>query len=327
MSNAKFYSIFPFVFVFAVSLVVTGCMGITIDVSETSAPLEEDISNLPINDRYAMAKPRYAGSVTVNESKDSVTFVMKTLGGCEKHGDEFVWNAAFYYGDTATFGYRFSEDTLFLSTESLVEKGFEDPEEMLVERILIGDGNDGFDGIWLMSPCSYVGGILSCREYAYEEYMLIDGNDVEQRALDKMNADYMESVFVDELFRYIGSRSSALQLETVFYGADIEGAAKSNGIEIDSKSHTAMTFTYADLEFSVALIYAGLKDSVQVVVKSGNTECVGTHREMLTMTSEECRVDYADKLREEDSGAWTFWSQNSDEFARCIDGILGRESE
>ena len=44
------------------------------------------------------------------------------------------------------------------------------------------------------------------------------------------------------------------------------------------------------------------------------------------MTDEECRADYADKLREEDSGIWTYWSQNEDEFARCIDGILGREN-
>ena len=323
MSNTRCASIFAF----STALIAAGCSGITIDIAGTACESPAIAADSSTKDRYLAARPVSAGTLTMNEAKDSITLVMKVVGGCEKHDDEFVWNPDFYYGDSATFGYRFSGDTLFLSTRSVVEKGFEDPEEMLVERILIGDGNDGFDGIWLMSPCSYVGGILSCREYAYEEYMLIDGNDVEQRALDKMNADYMESVFVDELFRYIGSRSSALQLETVFYGADIEGAAKSNGIEIDSKSHTAMTFTYADLEFSVALIYAGLKDSVQVVVKSGNTECVGTHREMLTMTSEECRVDYADKLREEDSGAWTFWSQNSDEFARCIDGILGRESE
>jgi len=323
MSNARYASVFAF----AAALIAAGCSGITIDVAGNSCDDSATAADVSVDNRYHMAKPVFAGTVILNESKDSVTFVMKTLGGCEKHGDEFVWNAAFYYGDTATFGYRFSGDTLLLSSLTMVEKGFEEPEEMIVERILIGEHNEGLDGIWLMTPCSYVGGKLSCREYAYEEFMLIDGSDVEQRALDKMDADYMESVFIDELFRYIADRSSALQLETVFYGADVEGTAKSNGIEIDSKSHTAMTFTYADLEFSVALIYAGLKDSVQVVVKSGNTECVGTHREMLTMTSEECRVDYADNLREESFGAWIYWSQNSNEFARCIDGILGREKD
>ncbi len=326
MSNAKFTSVFASVFVFAVSLVVMGCMGITIDVGDASATVGDDNANLPINERYAMAKPMNAGSVIVDAEKDSITLVTKTLGGCEKLDDEFIWNADFYQGDTSTFGYRFSEDTLFLSTRSLIEKGFEEPEEMLVERILIGEKNEGLDGVWFMVPCSYYNGQLRCSEYAYEEYLLIDGGDVEWRALDKAKADYMESVFIDELFSYIGSQSSALQLETVFYGMETESTAMRYGIDVVSQSKTSVTFTYADLEFDVALIYARFKDSVHVVVKSGETECVGVHREVPIMTDEECRADYADKLREEDSGIWTYWSQNEDEFARCIDGILGREN-
>lgn len=335
MSNAK---IFPVV-TFIASLFVAGCSGITIDVSDCAADVPDDITSWSLDRQYAMAKPRYAGSVIVNEAKDSVTLVVKTFGGCEKHGDEFVWNSDFYYGDTATYGYRFSGDTLFLSTRSLVEKGFEDSEEMLVERILIGEGNEGLDGVWLMTSCSYFDGKLRCSDYAYEELLLIDGGDAEWRALDKMNADFMESVFIDELFSYIGSRSSALQLETVFYGTETESTANRYGIDVVAKSNTAMTFTYADREFNVALTYAGYMDSVHVTVSAGGIECVGSHKEhnyngqgfvenaLSGMSGEVCREEYADDLREQSSGVWSYWSQNSDEFARCIDGILGREGE
>ena len=322
MSNARYASVFAF----AAALIAAGCSGITIDVAGNSCDDSATAADVSVDNRYHMAKPVFAGTVILNESKDSVTFVMKTLGGCEKHGDEFVWNAAFYYGDTSTFGYRFSEDTLFLSTESLVEKGFEDPEEMLVEYILIGEHNDGLDGVWFITPCLFFDGNLRCSEYGYEEFLLIDGNDVEKRTLDRTGFNYMESVFIDELFSYIGSRSSALQLETVFYGMETEYTANRYGIDVTAKSKTAMTFTYADIEFDVALTHTSYRDSVQVIVKSGKIECIGTHREYAEMSSEECRADYADDLREESFGAWTYWSQNSDEFARCIDGILGREN-
>lgn len=324
MSNARYASIFAF----AAALIAAGCTGITIDVAgDASEELPTGVSDRSIAERYLVARPQYAGSLVVNAKKDSVTLVMKTVGGCEKDGDEFVWNPDFYYGDSATFGYRFNGDTLFLSTRSLIEKGFEDPEEMLVERILIGNDNEGLDGVWLMTPCSYFDGKLRCSEYAYEEFLLIDGGDVEQRILDKDNFDYMESVFIGELFSYIADGSSALQLETVFYGSDTEYEAERYGIKVLSKSKTSMTFELDKRKFDVVLNSVNYRDSVNVVVSSDGVECVGTYGEETEMSSDMCSVENADVLKESSTGAWMYWSQNDDEFVRCIDGLIGRERD
>lgn len=324
MSKARYTSIFTF----AVALIAAGCTGITIDVAGDAS---EELPTSPISglieDRYHFARPVSAGTLIVNKAKDSVTLVMKTVGGCEKDGDEFVWNPDFYYGDSVTYGYRFSGDTLFLSTRSLIEKGFDEPQEMLVERILIGDKNEGLDGVWFMTSCSYFDGERRCSEYAYEEYLLIDGGDVELRVLTKTDYDYMSTVFMEELFSYIGDRSSSLQLETVFYGTKIDYEKNRYGIKILSKSQTAMSFMLGDIEIHVTMNYLNYKDSVNVIVESGKTECVGTHSEYAKMSDDMCSVENADVLKESYTGAWTYWSQNSEEFARCIDGILGRESE
>ena len=318
MSNARYASVFAF----AVALIATGCTGITIDVAGDASELPTTAIDGPIKDRYHLARPISAGSLVVNKAKDSITLVMKTVGGCEKDGDEFVWNPDFYYGDSSTYGYRFSGDTLFLSTRSLIEKGFEDPEEMLVERILIGNKNEGLDGVWLMTSCSYFDGERRCSEYAYEEFLLIDGGDVELRVLDKDDFNYMESVFIEELLTYMGDNSSALQLETVFYHADIEAEIKRFGVDVRSKSRTAMTFVLKGREFNVALYSMNYKNSVDVVVSSDGVECAGTHGEDTNMSSDMCSVENADSLKESYTGAWTYWSQNGDEFARCIDGLL-----
>jgi len=324
MSNAKIASFFAF----AVALIAAGCSGITIDVAgDASADVPADVTNNSINDRYFMARPVSAGSLIVDEAEHTVTLIAKVVGGCEKDGDEFVWNPDFYYGDTTTYGYRFSGDTLFLSTHTLVEKGFEEPEEMLVERILIGEHNEGLDGVWFMTPCSFFDGKLRCSEYAYDEFLLIDGGDVEQRVSDKEGFNYMESVFIDELFSYIGSNASALQLETVFYGMDTEYSAERYGIDVLSKSNTSMNFMFEKREFEVALYQMTYKDSVYVVVKSGDVECIGSHSEQAEVSEEMCSTEEADNLSESYTGAWTFWSQNDDEFRRCIDGLIGRESE
>ena len=328
MINKKIASAFGFVF----SLIITGCVGITIDVGDASLDSDpfDSVTELTITERYGLAVPLYAGTVIMD--KDSITLVMKTVGGCEKNGNEFVWNPNFYYGDSATYGYRFSGDTLFLSMLTLVEKGFEEPEEMIVERILIGDNNEGLDGAWLVAPCSYYGGELRCSEYAYEEFLFIDGGDVEQRVWTKSgfkdaSFDYMTSVFADELLSYIADGSSSLQLETVFYGAAMNPENNRYGVKVVAHGEESMILRVNDREIHVTVDYAKYKDSVHVIVKSGDIQCVGTHSENRRMTDDMCSTENADVLKEDYTGAWSYWSQNSEEFARCIDDLIGRERE
>ena len=158
----------------------------------------------------------------------------------------------------------------------------------------------------------------------YDQYFKFDGGKVEIRVADRENYDYMQTVFVDQLFDFLGSGGS-IQLETPYYYSDTKYEQEEYGIGILEKTNTAMKFTYGDLTFDLSLDYAYYKDSLSVTLKSGDVTCVGKHREIVNVPPEMCNADYVDNFYEiEDTGLLKYEKKNDSEFEACIDGILGR---
>jgi hypothetical protein len=157
----------------------------------------------------------------------------------------------------------------------------------------------------------------------YDQYFKFDGDKVEYRITDRVDYDYMQTVFVDQLFDFIGDGGS-IQLETPYYYSDTKYGQESAGIRILSKTNTTMKFTHADKTFDLSVDYARYKDSLHVTLKSGDMSCVGTVREMEDVVTGMCSDDNADYLWKSSSGAYTYERMNSREFEACIDGILGR---
>lgn len=308
----------------SLSLVLSGCVGFTEDwfvcgdASESASPGVEQA----LSPYYNAARFVASGKVDVDKKKDSVTIVLETLGGCIKEGDAFDWDWDFYFADSNTFAYSFRGDTLLL-TRIYEPDPYEVDQGRYEESFIFVGGTSGkLDGIWKNTQCRYREDKMYCMNDGYDQYFKFDGDRVEYRIADREGYDYMQTVFVDQLFDFLGDGGS-IQLETPYYYSDTKYEQEKYGISILDKTDSTMKFTYADMTFDLSVDYARYGDSLHVTLKSGDVSCVGTVRE--TTLPEMCSDGNADYLYKSSSGAFTYRRMNSREFEACIDGILGRE--
>ena len=274
--------------------------------------------------RFESAKIRSAGKLLRSAAGDSITIVLEINGGCVKEGESFAYDQNFYFADSKTFAYSFRGDTLLLSKISEPDPYEADQQKYEESFIFVGGTSGKLDGIWKHSQCRYREDKMYCMNDGYDQYFKFDGDKVEYRITDREGYDYMQTVFVDQLFDFLGDGGS-IQLETPYYYSDTKYGQESAGISILSKTNTTMKFTHADKTFDLSVDYARYKDSLHVTLKSGDVNCVGTVREMEDVLPGMCSDDNADYLWKSSSGAYTYERMNSREFEACIDGILGRE--
>ena len=273
---------------------------------------------------FESANIRSAGKLVRSAAGDSVTIVLEINGGCVKEGESFAYDQNFFFADSNTFAYSFRGDTLLLSKISEPDPYEADQQKYEESFIFVGGTPGVLDGIWKHSQCRYREDNMYCMNDGYDQYFKFDGDKVEYRITDREGYDYMQTVFVDQLFDFIGDGGS-IQLETPYYYSDTKYGQESAGISILSKTNTTMKFTHADKTFDLSVDYARYGDSLHVTLKSGDVSCVGTVREMENVVTEMCSADNADYLHKSSSGAFTYRRMNSREFEACIDGILERE--
>lgn len=302
---------------------LAGCGGFTEDVNGNiveGTPV--DVNQM--ESVYALARVAQSGKVERSSAGDSITIVFEINGGCVKDGESLAYDPNFFFADSKTFAYSFRGDTLLLST--IYEPGpYEVNQERYEESFIFVGGTPGvLDGIWKNTQCRYREEKIYCMNDGYDQYFKFDGGKVEIRVADREDYDYMQTVFVNQLFDFIGSGGS-IQLETPYYYSDTKYEQEEYGIGILEKTNTAMKFTYGDLTFDLSLDYAYYKDSLSVTLKSGDVTCVGKHREIVNVPPEMCNADYVDNFYEiEDTGLLKYEKKNDSEFEACIDGILGR---
>lgn len=302
---------------------LAGCGGFTEDVNGNiveGTPV--DVNQM--ESVYALARVAQSGKVERSSAGDSITIVFEINGGCVKDGESLAYDPNFFFADSQTFAYSFRGDTLLLST--IYEPGpYEVNQERYEESFIFVGGTPGvLDGIWKNTQCRYREEKIYCMNDGYDQYFKFDGGKVEIRVADRENYDYMQTVFVDQLFDFLGSGGS-IQLETPYYYSDTKYEQEEYGIGILEKTNTAMKFTYGDVTFDLSLDYAYYKDSLSVTLKSGDVTCVGKHREIVNVPPEMCNADYVDNFYEiKDTGLLKYEKKNDSEFEACIDGILGR---
>ena len=304
---------------------LAGCAGFTEDVNGDVAD-DNPVDVRQIESQYALARVAQSGKVERSSAGDSITIVFEMNGGCVKDGESFAYDQNFYFADSQTFAYSFRGDTLLLSR--IYEP---DPYEVNQERyeesfIWVGGTSGKLDGIWKNTQCRYREEKMGCMSDGYDQFLKFYGDKVEYRFADREDYDYMQTVFVDQLFDFLGNGGS-IQLETPYYYSDTKFGQESSGISILEKTNTTVKFTHADLTFELSVDYAHYRDSLHVTLKSGDVSCVGTVRDMDDVLPGMCSDDNADYLWKSSSGAYTYERMNSSEFETCIDGILGRKRE
>jgi len=310
---------------FACIALLAGCAGFTEDGNTSWT---ENGASFEIAERFAAARVMQSGYANIDEVSDSLTVFLEVLGGCLKRGESFVFDSNYYFVDKQSFAYKFRNDTLLLSYY------YEDKSTKEVDTdILVGGSSGILDGTWLMTQCMYVNDEYGCGNEGYNKYLKIDGNKVEFRADDRADYDYMNSVFVSDLFDFFDKANIDLRVNYVFYGSRVVGArAEKYGITIQEKTNKSMKFTYDNHEFDLNLKYARYRDSVSVSLKSGETTCVGVYSVKHDVPPELCRDENAEYLQHSrydssESEALRYERSNSEEFEDCLNGILGREKK
>lgn len=276
-----------------------------------------------VSARFESAKIRSTGKLLRSAAGDSITIVLEINGGCVKEGESFAYDQNFFFADSNTFAYSFRGDTLLLSIISEPDPYEADQQKYEESFIFVGGTAGKLNGIWKHSQCRYREDKMYCMNDGYDQYFKFDGDKVEYRITDRVDYDYMQTVFVDQLFDFLGSGGS-IQLETPYYYSSTEFGQERSGIVILEKTNTSVKFTQAERTFDLSVDYARYKDSLHVTLKSGDVSCEGTVREMEDVVTEMCVTDNADYLYKSSSGAFTYRRMNSREFEACIDGILGR---
>ena len=299
---------------------LAGCAGFTED---TNTADRESAGNSELGalvaKKYAEARTTQTGFVAINEKSDSLTLVLETFGGCLKQDGHYVWNPDYYHADSTTLGYRFSGDSLYLS------QLHEDKTTREYDTFIYYGGENGkLDGVWQLFPCLYVNDQYGCVNDGYEKFMKIDGGKVELRAGDLPGFNYMESVFINDLFDYLEYQGSIL-ITGIFYSANLDKEKEDYGIAVTTQTDSAMTFTYDNRTFEVELKHVSYHDSVSVAVTSGSIQCIASYRRIKDLTPELCSDANSTYMRGDDAGAQRIEKDNEMEFETCIDSILGRE--
>jgi hypothetical protein len=302
-----------------------GCAGFTEDVNGNVADDNSSDVN-QMESRYALARVMQSGKLERSAAGDSITIVLEINGGCVKEGESFAYDENFYFADSLTFAYSFRSDTLLLTRISEPDPYEADQERYEESFIFVGGTSGKLNGIWKNTQCRYREGKMGCMNDGYDQFLKFDGDKVEYRVADREDYDYMQTVFVNQLFDFLGNGGS-IQLETPYYYSDTKFGQEQSGISILEKTNTTVKFTHADLTFELSVDYAHYKDSLHVTLKSGDVSCVGTVRDMDDVLPGMCSDDNADYLWKSSSGAYTYERMNSSDFETCIDGILGRKRE
>jgi len=295
--------------------------------SEIKTSSSADSVNVDVQKAFESARVMASGKVFVDEVHDSITLVGEKFGGCVKKGESFMYDSDFYDSDTNKYAYGFRGDTLMFTQPTLLYRDGTGDSVSATTMFFVGGMSGKLDGIWKLLPCRKIvaSGEIGCPNDAYDYFVKIDNGKMEYRIADLSDYDYMNSVFVEELFMFLDNQNS-IQIETPFYeGRNVESLAEEYEIVIQEKTNRSMRFNYDGHVFDLKLNYAKIMDSVSVTLTSGNVVCNGFSREIPDITQEQCREENTANLNEMESGVYGIRKRNDAEFEDCINGILGRK--
>lgn len=300
---------------------LAGCSGFTEDTNTSS---NEDGRFIDVQTAFASARVTGMGKAHVDESKDSVTFVTEVFGGCFRRNGTIFYNPDYYSADTNRFAYNFRNDTLQLSSI------YEDENTKELETVQFVGGTSGvLDGTWRLQPCFYIDGVYGCSKDAYEKFVKIDGDNVEFRAGDLPNYDYMNTNFVSDIFRFLNGKNSIL-FDDVFYSRSVN-SPEEYGITVLEKTNKSMKFTHEGRTFDLKLDFVRYSDTMAVTLSSNGTTCVGNYSRKKNVPPELCREENAPYMEfyaedsDSDAHASRYQKDNRPEFEKCVKGILESE--
>ncbi|OWV23965.1 hypothetical protein B7982_05935 [Fibrobacter sp. UWB2] len=289
---------------------------------KTNASLSDKSGNNDVQTAFESARLNRVGKAIVDESKDSVTFVLGISGGCFRKDGKLYYDADYYFEDVDRFAYNFRNDTLQLS--------YIDEDEIAKELVTVqwvGGTSGVLDGTWRTFPCLYVDSVYGCGNDAYEKFFKLDGDYLEHRVGDVPNYDYMNTNFVGDIFGFLNGKHS-IMIEDVFYSRS-DFSPEKYGITVQEKTKKSMKFTHEGRTFDLKVDFVRYSDTVAVTLSSNGIACVGNYSKKNDVPPELCREENSAYLQssrnDSKSDALQYKKDNRSEFEQCIKDIVGLE--
>lgn len=289
---------------------------------KTNASLSDKSGNNDVQTAFESARLNRVGKAIVDESKDSVTFVLGISGGCFRKDGKLYYDADYYFEDVDRFAYNFRNDTLQLSyvDEDAIAKE-------LVTVQWVGGTSGVLNGTWRTFPCLYVDSVYGCGNDAYEKFFKLDGDYLEHRVGDVPNYDYMNTNFVGDIFGFLNGKHS-IMIEDVFYSRS-DFSPEKYGITVQEKTKKSMKFTHEGRTFDLKVDFVRYSDTVAVTLSSNGIACVGNYSKKNDVPPELCREENSAYLQssrnDSKSDALQYKKDNRSEFEQCIKDIVGLE--
>ena len=288
----------------------------------TNTSSNDGTGNNDVQTAFESARLNKVGKAFVDESKDSVTFVLEIFGGCFRKDGKLYYDPDYYFEDVDRFAYNFRNDTLQLSyvDEDAIAKE-------LVTVQWVGGTSGVLDGTWRTFPCLYVDSVYGCGNDAYEKFFKLDGDYLEHRVGDVPNYDYMNTNFVGDIFGFLNGKHS-IMIEDVFYSRS-DFSPEKYGITVQEKTKKSMKFTHEGRTFDLKVDFVRYSDTVAVTLSSNGIACVGNYSKKNDVPPELCREENSAYLQssrnDSKSDALQYKKDNVREFSKCINNIIGRE--
>ena len=289
---------------------------------KTNTSSKDETSKSDVLAAFESARLNRVGKAIVDESKDSVTFVLGISGGCFRKDGKLYYDADYYFEDVDRFAYNFRNDTLQLS--------YIDEDEIAKELVTVqwvGGTSGVLDGTWRTFPCLYVDSVYGCGNDAYEKFFKLDGDYLEHRVGDVPNYDYMNTNFVGDIFGFLNGKHS-IMIEDVFYSRS-DFSPEKYGITVQEKTKKSMKFTHEGRTFDLKVDFVRYSDTVAVTLSSNGIACVGNYSKKNDVPPELCREENSAYLQssrnDSKSDALQYKKDNRSEFEQCIKDIVGLE--
>lgn len=312
-------TVFAFSAILASSALLTGCSGFTEDGNTSS---NDEGGFIDVQTAFASARVTGMGKVLVNESRDSLTIVYETFGGCIKNGNgAYTYNPDFYYADSRTYAYDFHGDTLAMFYGYT---NHETGSQQYMKIYLLGGTSGELNGIWMLLPFDPYSGESISSEEMENLFIQFNNGSVETRVSENKTYDYMNSSFVHNLALFMTGHENRIDFDLRGQVMSMDNDLSGKGFIVQERSNKNMKFVYKEHQYELNVDYVQVSDSASVTLSSEGLSCTAYLSERDNVSSEICRDENADYLYENSKGSLSYRHENSNEFASCVKSLVRR---
>ena len=234
----------------------------------------------------------------------------RTKDVCTQENDSWVWKSVTLSSETDSFKYEFRGDSLILYR---IYSG--NTESSNYGSKYIGSTGGEIYQTWTYTQCEYnkETDSTNCYErnqnYGSEtitfspgKYSIILNLFPDQFYADQQSIDYMNSFFMDELYKALNGNESDLDVQGIFMDKKEAGIPDQYGINIIENSRMSQTFiskgkqyvvTVKNVERTFLSPFGTIDNDISIDVTDGDTTCNNFYKVLWITTKERCSEEYA----------------------------------